>query len=82
MRVWDTLAALQAVRSLPQVDGQHVSLAARGEMAAVALYTALLDGQMRTLFLEAPPATQNAPSPIDHTTDWRLIRNQLVPYST
>jgi cephalosporin-C deacetylase-like acetyl esterase len=65
LRVWDTLAALQAVRALPQVDANQVSLAARGEMAAVALYAALLDGQVRTLFLEAPPATQNAPSQPD-----------------
>jgi hypothetical protein len=31
-------------------------------MAAVALYAALLDGNVRTLFLDSPPATQNAPS--------------------
>jgi dienelactone hydrolase len=77
MRVWDTLRALEAVRTLPPlspllskegtgvVDGKQVSLAARGEMAAVALYAALLDGQVRTLFLESPPATQNAPSQRD-----------------
>lgn len=65
LRVWDTLRALAAVRTLPQVDGKQLSLAARGEMAAVALYAALLDGQVRTLFLESPPATQNAPSQRD-----------------
>ncbi len=59
MRVWDTLRALQAVRQLPEVDAQQVSLAARGEMCAVALYAALLDGNVRTLILEDPPATQN-----------------------
>ena len=62
LRVWDTLRALEAVRSLPQVDGDTVALAARGEMAAVALYAALLDGRVRTVLLEAPPATQNASS--------------------
>jgi cephalosporin-C deacetylase-like acetyl esterase len=62
MRVWDTLRALEAVRQLPQVDGKRVALAARGEMAAVALYAALLDGQVSALVLESPPATQNAPS--------------------
>jgi cephalosporin-C deacetylase-like acetyl esterase len=77
MRVWDTMAALQAVRSLPEaesigrppgplpVDGSRVSLAARGEMAAIALYAALLDGRVQTLYLEAPPATQNAASQPD-----------------
>ncbi len=60
MRVWDTLRALQAVRQLPEVDPQRVSLAARGEMCAVALYAALLDGGVRTLILEGAPATQDA----------------------
>jgi hypothetical protein len=65
MRVWDTLRAIEAARSLPGVDGNHVSLAARGEMAAVALYAALLDGRIRSLILQSPPATQNAPSQKD-----------------
>jgi cephalosporin-C deacetylase-like acetyl esterase len=65
MRVWDTLRALQAVRQLPEVDGKNVSLAARGEMCAAALYAALLDGNVRTVFLENPPATQNAASEKD-----------------
>jgi hypothetical protein len=69
MRVWDTLRALEAVRSLPGVDGTQISLAARGEMAAVALYAALLDGNIRTLILESPPATQNAPSRPDGRGD-------------
>jgi cephalosporin-C deacetylase-like acetyl esterase len=61
MRIWDTLRALEAVRALPEVDGAQVSLAARGEMGAIALYAALLDGRVSTLFLQSPPATQNAP---------------------
>lgn len=65
MRVWDTLRALQSVRELPQVDVKNLSLAARGEMCAVALYAALLDGNVRTLFLENPPATQNVPGEKD-----------------
>jgi hypothetical protein len=62
LRVWDTLRAVEAVRSLPNVAGDQIALAARGEMAAIALYAALLDGNVRTLFLQSPPATQNAPS--------------------
>lgn len=65
MRVYDALRALEAVRMLPQVDGKQLSLAASGEMTVVALYAALLDGQLQTLFLENPPATQNAPSQRD-----------------
>lgn len=65
MWVYDTLRALAAIRSLPQVDSKRVAIAARGEMAAVALYAALLDGQVATLILDSPPATQNAPSQRD-----------------
>jgi len=69
MRVWDTLQALAAVRQLPQVDAKRVTLAARGEMAAVALYATLLDGNVSALLLESPPATQNAPSQRDGRGD-------------
>lgn len=62
MRVWDTLRALEAVRLLRGVDSSRISLAARGEMCAVALYAALLDERVTALFLESPPATQNAGS--------------------
>jgi cephalosporin-C deacetylase-like acetyl esterase len=65
MRVWDTLRALEAVRSLPEVDGKRLTLAAQGEMAAVALYAALLDGGVERLILQAPPPTQNGPSRAD-----------------
>ena len=65
MRVWDALRALEAARALPGVDPAQVSIAARGEMAAVALYAALLDGRTRTVFMESPPATQNAASQPD-----------------
>jgi len=65
LRVYDARRALEVVRALPQVSGRPVALAARGEMAAVALYAALLDGGVSALFLENPPATQNAPSQRD-----------------
>jgi len=65
MRVYDTLRGLQAVRHLPFVDAKQVALAGRGEMAAIALYAALLDGNLRALILDSPPATQNAPSERD-----------------
>ena len=62
LRVWDALRALQAVRTLPGVDGAHLAIAGRGEMAAVALYAALLDGRVTAVYLDSPPATQNAAS--------------------
>lgn len=61
MRVWDTLRALAAVRELPDVDADHMVLAGSGEMAAVALYAALLDGKISAIILHNPPATQDAP---------------------
>jgi len=65
MRVYDTLRALEAIRQLPYVDSKRVTLAASGEMAAVALYAALLGGGVNSLILDAPPATQNEPSDPD-----------------
>jgi len=67
LQVYDVLRALEAVRSLEEVDAGQVALAARGEMCAAALYAALLDGRLRALFLESPPATQNAASSPDGT---------------
>jgi pimeloyl-ACP methyl ester carboxylesterase len=67
MRVWDTLRALEALRTYPGVDPERIALAARGELGAVALYAALLDGRVKALLLDNPPATQNAPSQPDGT---------------
>jgi cephalosporin-C deacetylase-like acetyl esterase len=61
MRVWDTLRALAAVRELPEVDANRLVLAGSGEMAAVALYAALLDGKISAIILHNPPATQDVP---------------------
>ncbi|MHB9009768.1 MAG: alpha/beta hydrolase family protein [Limisphaerales bacterium] len=65
MRVWDTLRAIEAIRALPELEATGISLAARGEMGAVALYAALLDGQLERVLLSAPPATQNVASQPD-----------------
>ena len=62
LRVWDTLRAVEAARTFPGADPAQVSLAARGDMTVVALYAALLDGRIKSLFLESPSATQNAAS--------------------
>jgi len=66
-RVYDTLRCLEALRTVEGVDGDQVALAADGEMAAVALYAALLDGNVKTIILGNPPATQDAPSEEDGT---------------
>jgi hypothetical protein len=62
MRVWDVLRSLEAARNLKGVDRDRVVLLASGEMCAVALYAALLDGNVLSLVLHNPPASQNAAS--------------------
>jgi cephalosporin-C deacetylase-like acetyl esterase len=59
MRVLDALRALEMARELPEVDGARIYLSGSGEMAAVAVYAALLDGQVAGVVLSDPPATQD-----------------------
>jgi len=66
MRVYDLLRAIEVARCLPESNGT-VALAGEGEMAAVALYAALLDGSVRAVILKNPPATQDLPSNRDGT---------------
>ncbi len=61
----DIIRGLEAARLLDGVQGDKLSLAAKGEMCVPALYAALLDGRVSALFLDSPPATQNAPSRAD-----------------
>ena len=62
MRVYDMLRALQALRTIEGVDPRRVALAARGEMVPVALYAALLDGNVPAVVMQDPPPTQDLPS--------------------
>ena len=77
MQVYDALRAIELVRSLPGVDPQRIVLAGRGQMAAVALYAALLDGHLKAVVLEQAPATQNAPSNPDGTGEAIEMLNVL-----
>ncbi len=65
MQVYDLLRCLEFCRTLPGVDGDKMSIAARDGMGAVALYAALLDGHIASLVLKNPPATQDAASSPD-----------------
>ena len=65
MRVYDVLRCLEALRVLPAVDKQNISLAAQGEMAAIALYASLLDGKINTMIVKNPPESQNMGSQPD-----------------
>jgi cephalosporin-C deacetylase-like acetyl esterase len=59
MRVYDLLRTIEFARGLPDVDAGQIGIAARGEMASIALYAALLDGNCKTLILQNPPPTQD-----------------------
>lgn len=65
MRVYDVLRCLEALRKIPGVDPDAISIAAQGEMAAIAPYAALLDGNVKSLILKSPPPTQNVASQLD-----------------
>ncbi len=65
MRVYDVLRSLKALRQLRQTDGKRIAIAARGEMATIALYAALLDGNVCGVLIQNPPPTQNAASEKD-----------------
>ena len=62
MRVYDVLRGLEYARSLPGVDPDRVGLAARGEMGAIALFAALLDGKCTEILLQDPPPTLDVDS--------------------
>jgi hypothetical protein len=85
MRVYDALRAIELARTLPGVDPDRVAIAGRGQMAAIALYAALLDGRLEAAILEQPPATQNSPSNPDGTGDTIEMLNCLrftdLPYA-
>ena len=65
MRVYDVLRCLEALRQIPGIDPDNISIVAQGEMAAIAPYAALLDGKTKALILKNPPATQDVASQPD-----------------
>ncbi len=62
MRVYDVLRSLEALREIPGVDPNNISIIAEGEMTVIASYAALLDGNIKKLLIKDPPATQNVAS--------------------
>jgi cephalosporin-C deacetylase-like acetyl esterase len=62
MQVYDILRCIEFCRTLPQVDPDKISIAAKNEMTVMAMYAALLDGQCEHLVLKNPPATQDVAS--------------------
>ncbi|MCD6444463.1 acetylxylan esterase [Candidatus Bathyarchaeota archaeon] len=67
MRVYDLLRAVDALTTLDWVNKTRVALMGSGESAVIALYTALLRGDVYAVILHDPPATQNVWSNPDGT---------------
>ncbi|NHE58136.1 acetylxylan esterase [Cyclobacterium plantarum] len=63
MQVYDAFRALTFARTLPGVDPEKISIAARDGMTAIALYAAFLDEQCEEVILQNPPGTHDQPSP-------------------
>jgi cephalosporin-C deacetylase-like acetyl esterase len=59
MQVYDLLRAIKFCRTIDGVEPSKIGIAAQDEMAVVALYAALLDGNCSQLLLKNPPATQD-----------------------
>jgi len=57
MRVYDVLRCIEFCRTMENVEGSKINIAARDEMAVVASFAALLDGKCHTVILKDPPAT-------------------------
>lgn len=62
MQVYDVLRCIEFCRTLDGVDPEKIGIAARDDMAVVAMYAALLDGKCETLILKNPPASQDEAS--------------------
>jgi len=62
MRVYDVLRSLHAIRSMQLINNDRISIVARKNMCAVAIYAALLDSDVKGLILKNPPDSQNTAS--------------------
>jgi len=59
MRIYDAIRALDVIKQLDWVDRDRIALMGSQDMAVVALYTALLRGDIRAVILHDPPPTHN-----------------------
>ncbi len=62
MQVYDLMRCIEFCRTLPGVEPDKITIAARNEAGVVALYAALMDGRCDGLILENPPETQDQAS--------------------
>jgi hypothetical protein len=69
--------------TLKGVDSDKIGIAARGEMAVVALYSALLSGNCNSLILKNPPASQDmTSSPDARGPAIEMLRDMRSPHGT
>ena len=68
MQTWDVFRALQTVRTIVDRSGNKLHVRARGDLAVVALYAALLERRWSLVNLElvSPPATHRDGAPLFH----------------
>ena len=74
MQVYDVLRCIEYCRTLNGVDPDKIGILATDEMAVVALYAALLDGNCNTLILKDPTDTQNKGG----RTDGRDVATEML----
>jgi hypothetical protein len=55
MQVWDVRRAVQATKAIPECKGLPITIEARGETAAIALYASLFEPDVKELILHDPP---------------------------
>lgn len=67
MRVYDSLRAIEVIRSLNWVHKGKIAVMGSNEMTVIALYTALLSRGLKAVILHNPPPTHNMPSNPDGT---------------
>lgn len=77
MRVWDALRGIEAIRSRPEVNEEQIVLAARGEMAVIALYATLLDSRIKAIILEDPVDSLDMSDPLSGPASMNEIVNAL-----
>jgi len=85
MRIYDALRALEALSTLEWVDRERMAVMGSGEMAVVALYAALLRGDLSAVILHDPPPTHNMPSNPDGSGPaielLNILRHTDLPYA-
>ncbi|MEP7259035.1 MAG: acetylxylan esterase [Flavitalea sp.] len=59
MQVYDVLRCISLCRTLPHVDSTRIGIAAKEDMAVVALYASLMDGNCEAVALKDVPSTQD-----------------------